>query len=67
MQEIINLIWLTHPQQMDYVMKATEEHDQDSLDAELSTLMAALYVDDTFNEYSEEQLQQAVNEAINEV
>lgn len=66
MNEIISLIWLTHPTALNDVITAAREENPDDADAELSTLLAALMVDDTFNDYTEEQLAAAIAEAINE-
>lgn len=66
MKEIISLMWLTHPTALNDAITAAREENPDDADAELSTLLAALMVDDTFNDYTEEQLAAAIAEAINE-
>ena len=66
MNEIISLIWLTHPTALNDAITAAREESPEDADAELSTLLAALMVDDTFNDYTEEQLAAAIAEAINE-
>ena len=64
MNEIINLIRLTHPTALNEAIEAVE-NGTDVYEA-AADLMAALYTDDTFNDYSEEQLTAAIAEMINE-
>ena len=64
MNEIINLIRLTHPAALNEAIEAVENGTD--IDEAAADLMAALYTDDTFNEYSEEQLTAAIAEMINE-
>lgn len=66
MNKIISLIWLTHPAAFNDAITAAQCGDLDDAETELSTLITALLVDDTFNEYSEEQLTATIAEAINE-
>lgn len=64
MKDLTALIWLTHPTATADAI--SEYNDGASLDEAAADLMAALYTDDTFNEYSEEQLTAAIAEMINE-
>lgn len=64
MNEIINLIRLTHPTALNEAIEAVENGTD--IDEAAADLMAALYTDDTFNDYSEEQLTAAIAEMINE-
>ena len=64
MNEIINLIRLTHPAALNEAIEAVENGTD--LDETAADLMAVLYTDDTFNDYSEEQLTAAIAEMINE-
>lgn len=64
MNEIINLIRLTHPTALNEAIEAVENGTD--IDEAAADIMAALYTDDTFNEYSEEQLTAAIAEMINE-
>lgn len=66
MNEIISLIWLTHPTALNDAITAAREESPEDAEAELSTLLTALLVDDTFNEYTENELQAAIAEAISE-
>lgn len=63
--DLVNLIRLTHGAGLNSVIEASYESEE-SAEYEASMLMAALYVDDTFNEYTEAELQTAIAEAINE-
>lgn len=69
--DLKELIWLTHGVELQNVLQSLEAGEWSSrdefeelVDFEASTLMAAIYVDDTFSEYSEEQIQSAVLETI---
>lgn len=64
MNELKNLIWLTHPTAMSDAISAVE-NGQDIDDAALE-IVTVLYTDDTFNEYSEDELQAAVAEVISD-
>lgn len=71
--EIKELIWLTHGMEMsdviqslEYAEWSSEDDFMDIVDVETSTLMVSIYVDDTFNEYNESQIQAAVMEIIEE-
>lgn len=64
MNEIISLIWLTHPTALNDAISAVE--DGTDIDEAAAELVTALYTDDTFNEYSDDELQAAIAEAINE-
>lgn len=63
--DLVNLIRLTHGAGLNAAIEASYESEE-SAEYEASMLMAALYVDDTFNEYTEAELQAAIAEAINE-
>lgn len=69
--DIKELIWLTHGMEIQNILQAinnaewsSREDFMDIVDIETSTLMAAIYVDDTFSEYDEGQIQSAVLEII---
>lgn len=64
MNNIINLIWLTHPTALNDAIAAYQ--DGAAIDNTASDVIAALYTDDTFNEYSNAELQAAISEAITE-
>lgn len=64
MNELKNLIWFTHPIAMCDAISAVE-NGQDIDEAALEVVMA-LYTDDAFNEYSEDELQSAVAEEISD-
>ena len=64
MNEIATLIRLTHPTALNEAIEAVENGTD--IDEAAADLMAALYTDDTFNDYSEEQLTAAIAEMINE-
>lgn len=64
MQTIINLIWLTHPTALKDAITAYQ--DGANIGEAVEEVIAALYTDDTFNEYSEAELQSAISEAIAE-
>lgn len=66
MQNVINLIWLTHPAALNAVIFAAENETPADVEAAGGELLAALYLDDTFNEYGESELIAAIAEAINE-
>lgn len=65
MNDIISLIWMTHPTALNDAIRASQESPEDA-EAALGTLFTALLVDDTFNEYTEAELQAAIAEAIAE-
>lgn len=65
--DIKELIWLTHGMEIQNILQAinnaewsSREDFMDIVDIETSTLMAVIYVDDTFSEYDEGQIQSAV-------
>lgn len=62
MRGIINLIRLTHPTALNDAINEYQEGMP--IDEAVAKVIAALYTDDTFNEYSEEQLQTAITEII---
>ena len=64
MNEIINLIQLTHTTALNEAIEAVENGTD--IDEAAAELALKLYTDDTFNEYSEEQLTAAIAEMINE-
>lgn len=71
--EIKGLIWLAHGMEMRNAILSIEDSEwssredfMDIVDIETSTLMAAIYVDDAFNEYDEAEIQAAVMEIIEE-
>ena len=64
MNDITALIWLTHPTATADAISAY--NDGASLDEAAADLMAALYIDDTFNGYTDAELQAAATEAITE-
>lgn len=71
--KIEELIWLTHGMEMQNVIQSISDSEwssvddfMDIVDIETSTLLTSLYVDDTFNEYDEAQIQTAVLEIIEE-
>lgn len=64
MNEIINLIRLTHPAALNEAIEAVENGTD--IDEAAADLMAALYTDDTFNDYTDTELQTAVAEVITE-
>lgn len=64
MNELKNLIWLTHPTAMSDAISAVK--DGQDIDEAALEVVTALYTDDTFNEYSENELQTAVAEVISD-
>lgn len=64
MNSLINLIWLTHPTALNDAIDAHQSGLE--LDEAAAEVVTALYTDDTFNEYSESELQAAIAEAISE-
>lgn len=66
MHNIINLIKLTHPAALNAAIFAAENETAEEAEAAADELLAALYLDDTFNEYTESELNAAIAEAINE-
>ena len=64
MNEIATLIRLTHPTALNEAIEAVENGTD--LDEAAADLMAALYTDDTFNDYTDTELQTAVAEVITE-
>ena len=62
MNEITALIWLTHPAALNDAITAYQ--DGASLNDAAAEVMAALCTDDTFNEYTESELQAAICEEI---
>lgn len=70
---IKDLIWLTHGMELKGAIDAIADNEWDSdgqfmdlVDIETSALHAAILVDETFSEYSDEQIQSAIMEAVNE-
>ena len=59
---IISLIWLTHPAALNDAI--TTYQDGTTIDDACAEVLAALYTDDTFNEYTESELQAAICEVI---
>lgn len=66
MNEIITLMWLTHPTALDNALTAFREESPEEAENERDFLFWQLLNDDTFNGYSESELQAAISEAINE-
>lgn len=66
MNEIISLIWLTHPTALNDAITAAREESPEDAEHEFSYLFGAILNDDTFNGYSPEEIQAAIAEAINE-
>ena len=64
MSQIINLIWLTHPAALNTAINDYQAGTD--LDEAVDDVAAALYTDDTFNEYTAAELQAAIAEAITE-
>lgn len=65
MNQIINLIWASHPRLLDDVITKHNLFPEEEEDA-IADLIAALYIDDTFNSYTTEQLEDAIHEMLNE-
>lgn len=66
MNEITNLIRLTHPTALNDAIAAAQDGAPDEAEEEYSYLFGQILSDDTFNGYTEEQLTAAINELINE-
>ena len=66
MNEIISLIWLTHPTALNDAITAAREESPEDAEYEFSYLFGTILNDDTFNGYSPEEIQAAIAEAINE-
>ena len=64
MSQIINLSWLTHPAALNTAINDYQAGAD--LDEAADDVAAALYTDDTFNEYTAAELQAAITEAITE-
>ena len=64
MNEITALIWLTHPAALNDAITAYQ--DGTPIDDAADEVLAALYTDDTFNHYTDEQLLAAIALAIQE-
>ena len=64
MIDLATLIWMTHPTATADAINAYD--DGEELDEAVAELVTSLYIDDTFNEYSDEQLQAAATELIAE-
>lgn len=69
--DLKELIWLTHGAELQNVLQSLEAGEWSSrdefeelVDFEASVLMIAIYADDTFNGYDEEEIQSAVLETI---
>lgn len=63
-KEIKRLIWLTHPTALNDAIN--DYQDGTDLDDVAADVAAALYTDDTFNEYTAADLEAAIAEAITE-
>lgn len=66
MNEIINLIRLTHPQALNAAIFAAENGTIEEAEEAAAELLAALYIDDTFNQCTESELLAAISEATTE-
>lgn len=66
MNEIINLIWLTHPTALNDAITVAHEESPEDAERECGFLFGQLLSDDTFNGYSESELEAAISEAISE-
>ena len=64
MNEITTLIWLTHPAALNDAITAYQ--DGTPINDAADEVLAALYTDDTFNHYTDEQLLAAITLAIQE-
>ena len=64
MPQITALIWLTHPAALNTAINDYQAGAD--LDEAAADVAAALYTDDTFNEYTDAELQAAIAEAITE-
>ncbi len=64
MSQITALIWLTHPAALNTAINDYQAGTD--LDDAADDVAAALYTDDTFNEYTAAELQAAIAEAITE-
>ena len=64
MNTIISLLWLTHPTALNDAI--ADVQDGMDIDDAVAEVVTALYTDDTFNEYSEAELQAAIAETITE-
>lgn len=69
--DIKELLWLTHGMELKDAIDAIADSEWDSyeqfydiVDISTSTLHSAILTDDTFNEYSDEAIQQAIYDAI---
>jgi len=69
--DLKELIWLTHGVELQNVLQSLEAGEWSSrdefeelVDFEASVLMIAIYADDTFNGYDEEEIRSAVLETI---
>lgn len=66
MHEIKILIQLAHPGAVAALLDAAENYPED-LESAAGELLAALSLDDTFNEYTTDELTAAINELIAEI
>lgn len=64
MSDITNLIWITHPTALNDAIMAAQYGTPEEAESEYAYLFGALLSDDTFSEYSQEELQAAIEEAI---
>ena len=64
MNEITTLIWLTHPAALNDAITAYQ--DGTPINDAADEVLAALYTDDTFNHYTDEQLLAAITLVIQE-
>lgn len=60
MMNLINLIWMLHPQGINSLLTARDNGE--NYNYELSALMAGLYADNELSEYTDGELQSAVSE-----
>ena len=66
MNDLTNLIWLTHPTALNDAITAAQDGTPEDAENEFSFLFSLLLGDDTFNEYTAEELQAAIEEAVTE-
>lgn len=64
MSDLINLIWLTHGAALNDAIKAANCGTPDEAEYEYAYLFGRLLSDDRFQDYTQEELQAAIGEAI---
>lgn len=66
MNTIISLISMSHPGSLDDILLVARDHTctREEIAQEVGALLSSLRADDTFNEYTEEQLLDAIYEVI---